>query len=202
MTSKIRGGIEAPRDTVTRGYTALMVRPVLLLVVAGAALAAGASDNVFNGRWDITVPGDVRARAWWLEVSGAGTKNVSGKFVGAPGGQMDDPDHGHEDQGTSVHASQVEIETAGITHVAAKRALAELKDSMSNGSFARVTDAYQRLDIELTTQVDQVRKFRNWVAHGRREAPENSVTPEEAFERLRRHLDLVRRTGGSPDRTT
>ncbi len=102
----------------------------------------------------------------------------------------------------SLAVSQVEIETAGITHVAAKRALAELKDSMSNGSFARVTDAYQRLDIELTTQVDQVRKFRNWVAHGRREAPENSVTPEEAFERLRRHLDLVRRTGGSPDRTT
>src|ERR1700682_4124367 len=57
------------------------------------ALACNAStieDQQFNGRWDITVKGDGGARAWWLEVSGAGTETVKGKFVGAPGGQVDD----------------------------------------------------------------------------------------------------------------
>lgn len=54
-----------------------------------AALFAGDSD--FNGRWNLTVSGsDPRARAWWLEIEGAGSKKPSGKFVGAPGGQMDE----------------------------------------------------------------------------------------------------------------
>jgi hypothetical protein len=50
---------------------------------------AGAADKDFNGRWDITVNEQNRKRAWWLEVDGAGTPNMSGMFVGAPGGQLD-----------------------------------------------------------------------------------------------------------------
>jgi hypothetical protein len=57
-----------------------------LLLVCALAPQPGAA---FNGRWNITVPGEQRARAWWLEVSGAGTPTLKGKFVGAPGGQMD-----------------------------------------------------------------------------------------------------------------
>ena len=53
-------------------------------------LAAAPDDQQFNGRWNITVTGDARPRAWWLEVSGAGSPNLKGKFVGAPGGQLDD----------------------------------------------------------------------------------------------------------------
>lgn len=52
-------------------------------------LLAAVSVTGFNGRWDITVPNESRARAWWLEVTGAGTPNLAGKFVGAPGGNMD-----------------------------------------------------------------------------------------------------------------
>jgi len=51
---------------------------------------AATEDQQFNGRWDIAVSGDARAKAWWLEVSGAGSEAVKGKFVGAPGGQLDD----------------------------------------------------------------------------------------------------------------
>ena len=51
-------------------------------------LLAAVSVTGFNGRWDITVPNESRARAWWLEVTGAGTPNLAGKFVGAPGGNM------------------------------------------------------------------------------------------------------------------
>ncbi len=62
------------------------MRSVLLFSLAVACLAA---DSDFNGRWDISVPKEPRARAWWLEVTGAGTPALAGKFVGAPGGQLD-----------------------------------------------------------------------------------------------------------------
>lgn len=58
-------------------------------VFALACLANNNEDQQFNGRWDINVKGD-SSRAWWLEVSGAGTENIKGKFVGAPGGQLDE----------------------------------------------------------------------------------------------------------------
>ncbi len=47
-----------------------------------------AADSQFNGRWIIPVPS--RHRAWWLEVSGAGTSDLKGRFVGFPGGDMND----------------------------------------------------------------------------------------------------------------
>jgi len=56
-------------------------------------LPAFAGDAQFNGRWDITVPEESRARAWWLEVSGAGTTSPQGRFVGFPGGDMNDIPH-------------------------------------------------------------------------------------------------------------
>ena len=56
-----------------------------MLFFAFLAIAAGG----FNGRWDISVTNEPRNRAWWLEVEGAGTPAIKGKFVGAPGGQLD-----------------------------------------------------------------------------------------------------------------
>jgi hypothetical protein len=50
--------------------------------------SAWASDTQFDGRWIIPVPS--RNRAWWLEVTGAGTPNLKGRFVGFPGGDMND----------------------------------------------------------------------------------------------------------------
>jgi len=60
---------------------------LLLLLWAGAASAA---DNDFNGRWDITVHHSPRARAWWLEIENAGTDQLKGKFVGFPGGDLNE----------------------------------------------------------------------------------------------------------------
>ena len=54
-----------------------------------ASLVCVGADSGFNGRWDITVPHEARARVWWLEVTGAGTPAIAGRFVGAPGGDMD-----------------------------------------------------------------------------------------------------------------
>jgi len=61
--------------------------PLVLLIPAFAG------DAQFNGRWDITVPQESRARAWWLEVNGAGTASLHGRFVGFPGGNMNDIPH-------------------------------------------------------------------------------------------------------------
>lgn len=53
------------------------------------AVCACAGVEEFNGRWNITVKNEPKARAWWLEVTGAGSGKITGKFVGAPGGQLD-----------------------------------------------------------------------------------------------------------------
>jgi Domain of Unknown Function (DUF1080) len=55
----------------------------LLLLSACAALAA---DQDFNGRWDITAHTQPRPRAYWLELTGAGTSAPSGWFVSAYAG--------------------------------------------------------------------------------------------------------------------
>ncbi|MDQ6758682.1 MAG: DUF1080 domain-containing protein [Acidobacteriota bacterium] len=61
------------------------------LTAALTCLGGSFDKSQFNGRWDISVSGaEPRGRAWWLEVTGAGTDAVKGKFVGAPGGQLDD----------------------------------------------------------------------------------------------------------------
>lgn len=49
---------------------------------------APAPPEQLNGRWVIHVPGDPDRRVYWLEVSGAGTDKMSGRFFGATGGRM------------------------------------------------------------------------------------------------------------------
>ena len=65
------------------------MRILIILVAAAAVCSAAESPKGFNGSWDITVPHEARARAWWLQVTGAGTADIAGSFVGAPGGQLD-----------------------------------------------------------------------------------------------------------------
>jgi hypothetical protein len=61
-----------------------------IAMLAFVAIALRADDAQFNGRWDIAVPHESRSRAWWLEVTGAGSPTVQGRFVGFPGGDMND----------------------------------------------------------------------------------------------------------------
>ena len=60
---------------------------LLALCASGAAFAA---DSDFNGRWDIRVLNEPRSRAWWLEVTGAGSPHLKGRFIGFPGGDIND----------------------------------------------------------------------------------------------------------------
>jgi len=68
-----------------------MLRNLAILLLLAAA--AWPADTGFNGRWDITVHHSPRGRAWWLEVEGAGTADIKGKFVGFPGGDLNGIDH-------------------------------------------------------------------------------------------------------------
>ncbi len=65
-----------------------VLRVFSLILWTGPLLAIGL--EAFNGRWNIEVKSKERPRAWWLEIQGAGTQALRGRFVGAPGGGMYD----------------------------------------------------------------------------------------------------------------
>lgn len=58
------------------------------MLIPICALLAHAADVDFNGRWDIQLLKENPDKAWWLEVSGAGTPEIRGKFIGFPGGDL------------------------------------------------------------------------------------------------------------------
>ena len=66
------------------------MRFVFVAALAFCCFGATIDDQDFNGRWDITVGGPSSQRGWWLEVSGAGTDNLKGRFLAAPVGLVDD----------------------------------------------------------------------------------------------------------------
>jgi hypothetical protein len=87
--------------------------------------------------------------------------------------------------------SDVEREADSIRHPAILRAVKSLMNAIENGSFGQVTESYKAMDVDLTEQVNQVRKYRNWVAHGRRGVPDNQVVPDSAIERLGNYLERL-----------
>lgn len=87
-----------------------------------------------------------------------------------------------------LHATAAE--RASVTHVALTYWMGEAEQSIKEGSFFRVLQALKSAALhDLTEQVNQVRRYRNWVAHGRRDKPEAEVGPPEAYRRLRAFLD-------------
>jgi hypothetical protein len=66
----------------------LPVQVALVFFLTQLGPPPGAAPSPFNGRWNIRADHAPRGRAWWLEVTGAGTKDLSGRFVGFPGGDL------------------------------------------------------------------------------------------------------------------
>jgi hypothetical protein len=56
-------------------------------------------------------------------------------------------------------------------------------------SIFRVLDVFKSQNVEFVEEVNQVRRYRNWVAHGRRVTALPFVDPEMAYERSKRFLD-------------
>ncbi len=80
-------------------------------------------------------------------------------------------------------------------HPAVEHAIDELKKDIENGSFGKVTEAFKSLDHDLVEKVNQVRRYRNWVAHGRRTEQPSVVRPEAAYERLSEFLERMGEVG-------
>jgi hypothetical protein len=87
--------------------------------------------------------------------------------------------------------SEVEAEFPPLRHVAIKRAFEEMKDGIEQGSFFRVLEPYKEINANLIEEVNQVRRYRNWVAHGRRTEQPAAVNPTTAYERLKRFLEVI-----------
>jgi hypothetical protein len=85
--------------------------------------------------------------------------------------------------------ADVEAELPAFRHVAIKRAVEEMKEAIEQGSFYKVLEPYKVSDANLIEEVNQVRRYRNWVAHGRRTQQPAVVNPSTAYDRLQRFLD-------------
>ncbi len=72
----------------------------------------------------------------------------------------------------------------GITHLLLVKATSDAIERIEKGSFYQVLESYKSLDRDLVEQVNQVRKYRNWVAHGKRGASPSAVDPRAAYDRL------------------
>ncbi len=92
-------------------------------------------------------------------------------------------------------AARVKPEAADLSDPILKEASADALQGIEEGSFSKRVlqplKAQGRVSADLVTQVDQVRDYRNWVAHGRREIPANNVTPEIARARLTEFLGAL-----------
>lgn len=89
--------------------------------------------------------------------------------------------------------AQIKPEVDGLRHPTLKRAGEDVLDAVAEGSFFRVLDPYKSIDSGLVEQINQVRRFRNWVAHGRRldKKPDALVQPKEAYDRLKQFLAVL-----------
>lgn len=89
--------------------------------------------------------------------------------------------------------AEVKPEVERLQHPSLRHAAAEACEAIENGSFFRVLDPFKAGGhAGLIEQVNQVRRYRNWVAHGRRGDPPAAVDPEAAYERLTRFLQLLK----------
>ena len=89
--------------------------------------------------------------------------------------------------------AQVDVERLRreMSHPAMIIASRDLEDAIRRGSFRKITAAYRPMDVDLTAQIDQIRDFRNWVGHGRRDAAKNLTNPASAIERMRDYVDKL-----------
>src|SRR5438067_915759 len=98
-------------------------------------------------------------------------------------------------------AREVEAEVSGLRHPALQRSAKKTLQNIEEGSFYNnVLDLFKRAGNgpesdaanALVEEVSQVRRYRNWVAHGRREEKKPfTLAPRDAFDRLMAFLNYI-----------
>jgi hypothetical protein len=86
---------------------------------------------------------------------------------------------------------QMEGEVKNLKHPALRRAAADVTEQVAEGSFFHVLEPFKGTHADLIEEVNQVRRYRNWVAHGKGGAYPDNVAPEMAYDRLRRFLAVL-----------
>jgi hypothetical protein len=85
--------------------------------------------------------------------------------------------------------ADVQGERDRLNHPLVTRILDEAVHDLAQSSIFRVLDVFKGQDANLVEEVNQVRQYRNWVAHGRRGNPPFGIDPGTAYRRLKRFLD-------------
>jgi hypothetical protein len=98
-----------------------------------------------------------------------------------------------ESQVRELLAAELRTEVAekSVNHPVLLQAVEDLIRQVEEGSFFKVLAPFKRLDHDLVEEVNQVRRYRNWVAHGRRGDKPPAVDPKTAYERLGQFWDLI-----------
>ena len=85
----------------------------------------------------------------------------------------------------------LEAERHGITHPILQFAAEEALFLVNRGSFDKVLNFLKKIDHHLVEQVRQIRRYLNWVSHGKRGKGPFELSPRDAFDRLNRFLDAL-----------
>jgi hypothetical protein len=83
-----------------------------------------------------------------------------------------------------VSEIRMEVSQKSVENTVLLQAIEDLIHQVEEGSFFKLLGAFKRLDANLVEEVNQVRRYRNWVAHGRRGVKPPSVDPSTAYQRL------------------
>lgn len=90
---------------------------------------------------------------------------------------------------------RIRPEASTLSDPILKHAADDAIQGVQEGSFfRRVLEPLKEqshVAADLVTEVNQVRDYRNWVAHGKRERPTNNIAPKAAYERLKNFLDAL-----------
>jgi hypothetical protein len=87
--------------------------------------------------------------------------------------------------------SDIQNERGRLSGALVTRIVDDAVQKIEEGSFFRVLELFKNQDANLVEEVNQVRNYRNWVAHGRRNTRPDNVEPRTAFDRLKRFLDTL-----------
>jgi len=83
-------------------------------------------------------------------------------------------------------------------HPLVQDVVGEMSEDLRRGSFGKIMKGFKIVNPGLIEEVNQVRRYPNWVAHGRRSLQPPLVRPKIAFERLSRFLDQLIGTPNTP----
>lgn len=94
--------------------------------------------------------------------------------------------------------ADTQAEREAVKHPSLQYWMDEAKEAIEESSFFRVLTSFKsNLSADLIEHVNQVRQYRNWVAHGRRGVKPVGITPNDAFGRLTRFLEAVQKSSVS-----